>query len=325
MKKRIVILICVISMLLIVSVLSACGSAEETKTENTKSQAIPSVAETVSDQSTEELYTLEDWLEDNDPNRTILSVDSVSDVSGNTIIITSDMDIDPSIFTNESMQEVFLSLVDEACGNGSDLESVAKEAISTIEKKTGLPACRCRVIFNNKAGDEIYKSDYDVNGFCGGWLGDAISGYFPNSEKAPSISTGKSSSSNGKKSSSTSFTNKYGTSTTKCAHPGCNNYIASSGDTNCCTVHSNKCLECGKYIDEDATWCMDCLTKSAFSGSSSYGSSSNGSSYGSSGSSSSSTEKYPCMGKNDTCPNYTYSPYDFYCSSCDPDGDNVEG
>lgn len=64
-------------------------------------------------------------------------------------------------------------------------------------------------------------------------------------------------------SSSVSFTNKYGTATTKCAHPGCNNYIASSGDTNCCITHSRKCLECGKYIDEDATYCMDCLEKAA--------------------------------------------------------------
>ena len=60
-----------------------------------------------------------------------------------------------------------------------------------------------------------------------------------------------------------SFTNKYGTSTTKCAHPGCSNYIASSGDTNCCVIHSRKCLECGKYIDEDATYCMDCIQKAA--------------------------------------------------------------
>ena len=59
---------------------------------------------------------------------------------------------------------------------------------------------------------------------------------------------------------SVAFTNKYGTPTTKCAHDGCSNYIASSGDTNCCTVHSNKCLECGKYIDEDAMYCMDCLS-----------------------------------------------------------------
>ena len=61
--------------------------------------------------------------------------------------------------------------------------------------------------------------------------------------------------------SKSSFTNKYGTPTTKCAHSGCNNYIASSGDTNCCTIHSNRCLECGKYIDEDATYCMDCIQK----------------------------------------------------------------
>ena len=57
------------------------------------------------------------------------------------------------------------------------------------------------------------------------------------------------------------FTNKYGTRDTLCAHLGCTNYIASSGDTNCCTTHSNKCYECGCYIDEDASWCVDCLTK----------------------------------------------------------------
>lgn len=56
------------------------------------------------------------------------------------------------------------------------------------------------------------------------------------------------------------FTNSYGTATTKCVHNGCNNTIASSGDTNCCIVHSNKCLNCGKYIDEDAFFCMDCLS-----------------------------------------------------------------
>lgn len=58
-----------------------------------------------------------------------------------------------------------------------------------------------------------------------------------------------------------SFTNKYGTSTTKCAHPGCNNYIASSGDTNCCTTHSKNCGECGCYIDEDAMFCISCIEK----------------------------------------------------------------
>ena len=58
-----------------------------------------------------------------------------------------------------------------------------------------------------------------------------------------------------------SFTNKYGTPTTRCAHPGCSNYIASSGDTNCCVSHSRRCLECGTYIDEDAVYCMDCIDK----------------------------------------------------------------
>ncbi|WP_026509396.1 hypothetical protein [Butyrivibrio sp. LC3010] len=58
----------------------------------------------------------------------------------------------------------------------------------------------------------------------------------------------------------TVFTNSYGTPDTKCEHAGCNNTIASSGNTNCCVIHSNKCLNCGKYIDEDAMFCMDCLS-----------------------------------------------------------------
>lgn len=58
------------------------------------------------------------------------------------------------------------------------------------------------------------------------------------------------------------FTNKYGTATTKCVMNGCNNYIASSGDTNCCTKHSNNCLNCNCYIDGDAMYCMTCLSGS---------------------------------------------------------------
>ncbi len=56
-----------------------------------------------------------------------------------------------------------------------------------------------------------------------------------------------------------SFSNKYGSAGTKCAHSGCDNYIASSGDTNCCTDHSRNCLNCGCYIDEDAMYCMTCI------------------------------------------------------------------
>ena len=70
-----------------------------------------------------------------------------------------------------------------------------------------------------------------------------------------------SSSSSSSYSSSSSFTNNFGTPTTKCNHSGCTRYIASSGDTNCCTVHSNRCGTCGKYIDEDASYCMDCIRK----------------------------------------------------------------
>ncbi len=36
-------------------------------------------------------------------------------------------------------------------------------------------------------------------------------------------------------------------------------------------------------------------------------------------------ETYYCMGKNDTCNNKTSDPYDFYCHSCDPDNNNIEG
>ena len=75
--------------------------------------------------------------------------------------------------------------------------------------------------------------------------------------------TEKNSTTTGNKTNSDSFSNEYGTASTKCAHPGCNNNIASSGDTNCCTVHSNRCLDCNKYIDEDAMYCMDCLTKAS--------------------------------------------------------------
>ena len=55
------------------------------------------------------------------------------------------------------------------------------------------------------------------------------------------------------------FTNKYGNALTYCAIPGCKEYIARSGDTNCCTKHSNRCLECRCYIDSDAMYCMDCI------------------------------------------------------------------
>lgn len=59
------------------------------------------------------------------------------------------------------------------------------------------------------------------------------------------------------------FSNKYGSKSTKCAKSGCNNYIASSGDSAYCTTHSKKCLECHCYIDEDALYCMSCLKKAA--------------------------------------------------------------
>lgn len=53
----------------------------------------------------------------------------------------------------------------------------------------------------------------------------------------------------------------YENSTAKCRHTGCNRDIAHSGDTVYCTIHSNKCKICGKYIDEDAQVCMECVRK----------------------------------------------------------------
>ena len=59
------------------------------------------------------------------------------------------------------------------------------------------------------------------------------------------------------------FTNKYGTKTTVCAHPGCTDYIALSGDTNCCIAHSSKCYDCGCYIDEGGFLCVSCIATAA--------------------------------------------------------------
>ena len=58
----------------------------------------------------------------------------------------------------------------------------------------------------------------------------------------------------------TGFSNSYGTPATKCHNSECQSVIAPSGDSNCCIKHSNKCHQCGQYIDGDALFCMDCLT-----------------------------------------------------------------
>ena len=57
------------------------------------------------------------------------------------------------------------------------------------------------------------------------------------------------------------FTNGYGTPTTVCAHKGRSRSIVTSGNSNCCIAHSKNCLNCGCYIDEDAMYCMDCLSE----------------------------------------------------------------
>ncbi len=124
------------------------------------------------------------------------------------------------------------------------------------------------------------------------------------------VSSSKSYSSSGTAKTASSFTNKYGTPTTKCAKPGCNNYIASSGDTCYCPTHSNRCLECNKYIDGDAMYCLDCIAKAASSSSSdnSYNYSSNPSNFSGGGYS------------NDS-DGYSYDSSDPYYSANDHNGD----
>ena len=99
------------------------------------------------------------------------------------------------------------------------------------------------------------------------------------------------------KPSSGSFTNKYGTRTTKCAISGCSNYIAPSGDTNCCISHSRTCGECYCYIDSDAMYCMDCISDAAKGNTKDY-----------------SASGHACY----VCGDTAYSKYGsyYYCSDC---------
>ncbi len=55
------------------------------------------------------------------------------------------------------------------------------------------------------------------------------------------------------------FTNSFGSHDTPCAYPGCTRTIVTSGDSNCCAAHANRCIDCGKYIDGDALMCMKCI------------------------------------------------------------------
>jgi len=51
------------------------------------------------------------------------------------------------------------------------------------------------------------------------------------------------------------------TSPNQCLHSGCSNMAASTGDSFFCEKHSNRCLECNKYIDEDALLCLNCIVE----------------------------------------------------------------
>lgn len=47
----------------------------------------------------------------------------------------------------------------------------------------------------------------------------------------------------------------------QCQHDGCVEMAVTSGDSRYCEEHSNKCVECGDYIDEDAEICLKCLVE----------------------------------------------------------------
>lgn len=105
------------------------------------------------------------------------------------------------------------------------------------------------------------------------------------------------------------FDNKYGTPTTICIHSGCQNYIASSGDTNCCTQHSARCLNCNCYIDEDDMYCMSCLSEAITSPENNHSSTSNDFYYNNSNRKDSCNYKYP---SGEICGNKT-NKYENLC------------
>lgn len=46
-----------------------------------------------------------------------------------------------------------------------------------------------------------------------------------------------------------------------CLHSGCTNTAVTTGDSVYCLIHSNNCMICGKYIDEDALLCLNCIAE----------------------------------------------------------------
>lgn len=54
------------------------------------------------------------------------------------------------------------------------------------------------------------------------------------------------------------YSNVYDKQWVKCSHAGCNLEIALTGDSSCCTIHSQKCLECGKNVTENNVYCREC-------------------------------------------------------------------
>ena len=162
-----------------------------------------------------------------------------------------------------------------ACGsNSNSVSSKAPEAmptpVFTNHKGTADMICKKEGCTKHIAeyGDTLYCPEHSEKCIlCGTYIneGEILCGWCSNSPGYEDKSENTYGQSYYAKSfqspSPSSFTNKFGTPTTRCTHPGCNSYIASSGDTNCCVKHSNKCASCGCYIDEDASFCMDCIEK----------------------------------------------------------------
>lgn len=160
--------------------------------------------------------------------------DSVTSKMIDTISSTIDKEYYGDLTKKEIMDTLTVTYSDESIV-GSDYSGVA--------------------VYRITLGNRYYYYEISIEGNLDTGYGNAS--FIRNYDKDSGSDTNYPSEMN--KQSTTGFTNKYGTAGTRCAYNGCNKYIAASGDTNCCITHSNKCLNCGCYIDYDATFCMDCM------------------------------------------------------------------
>ena len=67
-----------------------------------------------------------------------------------------------------------------------------------------------------------------------------------------------------KTTSTTSSGNKTTSGGKTCAKSGCTNKAVTTGDSVYCATHSNRCGQCGCYIDGDAMYCLSCIAKALY-------------------------------------------------------------